>query len=218
MTAEDYILSHISPEPPWLADCFLDTWRYRLYPRMCAGHLQGSILTMLTAMAAPRRVIEIGTYSAYSTMAIAAGLPHGGTVDTVEIDDEHEPFIRRMIARCPFADRIRLHIGDAADIIPAISSEPWDMAFIDANKRCYTDYYQILLPLLRPGGFILADNTLWDGHLYNEAPPSRGGRGGADAQARGILDFNDTVAADPRVTVTILPLRDGLTIIRKNPS
>ena len=204
----DYIEAHISPEPEWLKRVYRDTWLQRLYPRMCSGHVQGSLLTMITSMVSPRRVIELGTYTGYSALAMAAGLPDCGHIDTVEIDDEHEEFILNEFAGSPFASRITLHIGDALDTVPRITpGEGWDMAFIDANKRHYPEYYRMLRPLMAPGGYILADNTLWDAHVIDPAAD-------ADPQCRGIREFNDIVAADDGVFVTIVPVRDGLTIIK----
>ncbi len=205
---EEYILNHIDPEPDNLRRLARDVNVYLLYPRMCSGHLQGRILRMLTAMIAPQRALELGTYAAYSAISIAEGLPPDGRLHTIEIDDEMEDFIRRRLSESPYGDRVTLHIGDAAEIIPTLGGQQWDMVFIDANKRAYTDYYEMILPRLRPGGYILADNTLWDGKVTDPDHSH-------DAQSRGIMEFNDLVAADSRVERVILPLRDGLTIIRK---
>lgn len=206
-----YIQQHISPEHPVLQRVYRDTWLYRLYPRMCSGHLQGSILAMLAAMARPRRILEIGTFSGYSALALASGAPEDAQVHTVELDDEHADTLRGYFDASPWGHKITLHIGDALSVVPAISAEPWDMAYIDANKRQYVDYYRMLKPLMAPGGFILADNTLWDGKVADPAEAS-------DPQCRGIMEFNDMVGADADVEKTILPLRDGLTIIRINKS
>jgi len=165
---------------------------------------------MLTAMISPSKVLELGTYAGYSSLSIAEGLPRGGHLHTIEIDDEMEDFIRERFAQSPYGSRITLHIGDAAQIIPSLGDEPWDMVYIDANKRSYIDYYNLLLPRVKPGGYILADNTLWDGKVVDAAHNH-------DAQSQGIMAFNDLVARDPRIERVILPLRDGLTIIRKKP-
>lgn len=209
MTLEDYILSHSDPEPPQLAELNRDVNLRLLYPRMCSGHLQGRILTMLTAMISPRNALEIGTYSGYSALCIAEGLPDGGHLDTVEIDDEMEEFIRNRLSESPFGHRVTLHIGDAAEVSPRLGKR-FDMAYMDANKRTYCETYEMLLPMMNPGGFILADNTLWDGKVT--APEAN-----HDPQTLGICRFNDLVAADPRVNRVILPLRDGLTLIRVKP-
>ncbi|MDE6450537.1 MAG: O-methyltransferase [Muribaculaceae bacterium] len=205
---EEYILDHIDREPDNLRRLSRDVNVYLLYPRMCSGHLQGRILRMLTAMAAPQRVLELGTYAAYSALCIAEGLPPGGHLHTIEIDDEMEDFIRQQLDSSPYGNRVTLHIGDALTLIPTLGDQPWDMVFIDANKRTYVEYYEMILPRLRPGGYIVADNTLWDGKVTDP-------QHNHDAQSRGIMAFNDLVAADNRVEKVILPLRDGLTIIRK---
>lgn len=202
-----YIDSHIDPEPENLRRLNRRAQIQLLYGRMCSGHLQGRLLTMLTRMIAPRRVLEIGAYAGYSALCLAEGLPDGGEVHTVEIDDELEDFIRRGFAESPYGRLVTLHIGDAMTIVPQLGGE-WDLVFIDGNKRCYVDYYRMVLPRLAKGGYILADNTLWDGKVADlEA--------NRDAQTRGVAEFNDLVAADPAVERVILPLRDGLTIIRK---
>ncbi len=204
---EDYILDHIDPEPEELRRLNRDVNVYLLYPRMCSGHLQGRILKMLTRMISPRRVLELGTYAGYSAQCIAEGMPEDGELHTVELDDELEDFILERFRRSPYASRLHLHIGDVADVVPALGGM-WDMVFMDANKRNYVDYYNLLLPRVNSGGYILADNTLWDGKVAD-------GVDHHDLQTRGIMAFNDLVAADPRVERVILPLRDGLTIIRK---
>lgn len=200
----DYIESHISAEPPHLQKLYRDTWLHRLYPRMCAGHVQGRLLKMLTAMIAPTRVLELGTFSGYSAMCIAEGMDQSGEVHTVEIDDEQADSLRELFATAPGA-RITLHIGDALAVVPSLPSG-WDMVYIDANKRQYTEYFEMVLPLVRQGGFILADNTLWDGKVAT---------GSHDPQTLGIERFNDAVARDPRVETAIIPIRDGLTLLRK---
>ena len=200
----DYIESHISAEPPHLQKLYRDTWLHRLYPRMCAGHVQGRLLKMLTAMIAPTRVLELGTFSGYSAMCIAEGMDQSGEVHTVEIDDEQADSLRELFATAPGA-RITLHIGDALAVVPSLPGG-WDMVYIGANKRQYTEYFDMVLPLVRQGGFILADNTLWDGKVAT---------GSHDPQTLGIERFNDAVARDPRVETAIIPIRDGLTLLRK---
>lgn len=200
-------MSHIDPQPPQLKELERDVNVRLLYPRMCSGHLQGAVLTMLTSMIRPMRALELGTYAGYSAQCIAAGLPQGGHLDTIEVDDEIEDFILSHWERSPWRDRMTLHIGDAIGVAAALPPD-WDMIYIDANKRAYVDYYKALLPRLRPGGFMIVDNTLWGGKVVEEVDHH-------DAQTTGILQFNDLVAGDTRVTRVILPLRDGLTIIRK---
>ena len=205
---EQYIIDHIEKEPEALSRLNRDTHVYQLYSRMCSGHLQGRILKMLTTMIRPRRILELGTFTGYSALCFAEGMPQDAELHTIEIFDEMEDFIRQRFESSPYAERMHLHIGDALDIIPTIEGD-FDMVFIDANKRNYVEYFEMVLPRLTPGGFILADNTLWDGKVADPAANH-------DAQTRGILDFNDLVANDPRVSCVILPLRDGLTLIRKN--
>lgn len=207
---DDYIAAHTSAEPPLLHDLWRHTNLTRLYPRMCTGHVQGRLLTMLAAMARPRRILELGTFSGYSALCLAMGAP-GAEVHTIEIDDEAEPAIRQWLDRAPEGRRITLHIGDALDIIPHLPGG-WDMVYIDANKRHYVEYLDLLLPRLSPGAFILADNTLWGGKVADPGALAH------DAQARGLAAFNDRVAADPRLETVILPLRDGLSIIRVLPA
>lgn len=214
MTIDDYILSHIDPEPDYLHRLWRATNLHLNYPRMASGHLQGRVLRMLVAMARPRTILEIGTYTGYSALCMASALEEGGELHTIEINDEQEDFTRPWIERSPWADRIHFYIGDALQLLKTDKlPTSFDFVFIDADKRFYSDYYQAVLPHVRIGGFILADNTLWDGHVLQT--PSEDSLSGKDAQTRGILAFNDLVAADSTVERVILPLRDGLTIIRK---
>ena len=203
---EDYILSHISPEPEHLQRLYRHTHLTHLYPRMCSGHLQGRLLSMLVSMIRPRRVLELGTFTGYSALCLAETLPEGGEVHTVELDDEMEEELEALFASSPGGDRVKLHIGDAMQVIPTLD-EDWDLVYIDANKRDYTAYLDLLLPRLRPGSFIIADNTLWDGKVFDPAANH-------DPQTLGLDAFNTFVASHPRLSSVILPLRDGLTLIR----
>ena len=208
MLTDDYILSHIDPEPPYLHALYRDTHLKLLYPRMASGHLQGRLLKMLVQMIRPQRVLEIGTYSGYSALCMAEGLPEGGRILTYEINDEQEEFTRPWFDNSPYAACIDFSIGDALNEVPRLL-QTFDLVYIDADKRKYVEYYEMSLQWLRPGGYIIADNTLWDGHVLEEHPrPS-------DLQTIGIRHFNDLVAQDQRVEKVILPLRDGLTLIRK---
>lgn len=204
---DDYIVAHTSEEPVLLHELYRDTWLTRLYPRMCSGHVQGRLLKMLTAMVRPRRALELGTFSGYSALCIAEGLENGAELHTVEIDDEAEPLIRSWFDRSPYGGRITLHIGDAVEVVSRLD-ETWDMVFIDANKRHYVDYLEAVLPRMSRGGFIIADNTLWSEKLTDPDALAH------DAQARGVAAFNDRVARDPRLETVMVPLRDGLTLIR----
>jgi predicted O-methyltransferase YrrM len=205
---EQYILEHIDPEGEYLHALYRATHLQLLYPHMVSGHLQGRILKMLTKMVNPRNVLEIGTYSGYSALCMAEGLPADGHIYTIEINDEQEEFTRPWFDNSPYADKISFIIGDAMQVVPQLGVT-FDMAFVDGDKRRYLDFYELVLAHLRPGGYLLADNTLWGGHVVDEHVRE------SDLQTQGILHFNDFVAHDDRVEKVILPLRDGLTIIRK---
>ena len=204
---EDYILNHIDEESEYLKQLYRDTHIKLLRPRMASGHLQGRVLKMFVEMIQPQNIVEIGTYSGYSALCLAEGLPENGMLYTFEINDEMEDFTRPWIEQSPVADKIKFIIGDALELIPQLNVT-FDMAFIDGNKRNYAAYYKLILSYLRQGGFMLVDNTLWDGHVIEEVKQN-------DYQTKGILTFNELVAKDPRVETVILPLRDGLTLIRK---
>ncbi|MDE5868951.1 MAG: O-methyltransferase [Muribaculaceae bacterium] len=205
---ESYIRRHIDEEPENLYQLDRLTNIRLINGRMCSGHLQGRLLKMLVEMIRPKRAIELGTFSGYSALCIAEGMEDDGRLDTFEIDDELEDFIREAFAASPHGKKITLHIGDASKEIVNWEKESLDLAFIDADKRQYRQYYRLVLPLLKRGGFIIADNTLWDGHVLE--PPEL-----QSAQTREIIAFNDMVKNDPNVEKVIIPLRDGLTIIRK---
>ena len=203
-----YMAAHSDAEPDYLALVNRAAHVHTINPRMLSGHFQGRILKMLVRMIQPQRVLEIGTFVGYSALCMAEGLPEGGHVDTIEIDDELEEFIREQLAKSPFEERITLHIGDALEVIPQLDTT-FDLVFIDADKRLYRDYYELVLPRLKSGGFILADNTLWDGKVLIDKPESN------DYQTMAIKAFNDFIATDNRIEKVILPLRDGLTLIMK---
>ena len=202
-----YILSHIEPEPEYLYRLWRATNIYMLHGRMASGHLQGRLLKMLVQMIRPKNILEVGTFSGYSALCMAEGLEAGGKVYTFEINDEQEDFTRPWIEQSPVADKIEFIIGDAISEAPKLGVT-FDMAFVDGDKRTYVETYEMVLQLLNPGGFILADNTLWDGHVTDPAYDR-------DHQTQGIRRFNDHIAQDARVEQVILPLRDGLTLIRK---
>ncbi len=207
MSIEEYIRAHIDKEPEHLYNLYRATNIELLHGRMASGHLQGRLLKMLVKMMRPKNILEIGTFAGYSAICLAEGLEEGGKVYTFEINDEQEDFTRPWIESSAMADRIEFIIGDAIEQAPRLGVE-FDMAFIDGDKRTYIESYEMVMQVLRPGGFILADNTLWDEHVVDPQYAK-------DAQTRGILQFNDHVAADDRVEKVILPLRDGLTLIRK---
>ena len=203
---DEYILAHIDKESDYMHRLWRATQLHLLYGRMASGHLQGRLLKMLVGMIRPKLVLEIGTYSGYSGLCIAEGLPEGGHLHTVEINDEQEDFTLPWFENSPCKDKITMHIGDALEVVPKLGLM-FDMAFIDGDKRKYVEYYEMVMAHLNDGGYILADNTLWDGHVVEEETK--------DAQTEGIRAFNDWVAKDDRVEKVILPLRDGLSIIRK---
>ena len=205
---EEYILGHIDEEPEVLARIDHDTHVQNYYWHMCSGHLQGRLIKMLTRMVKPRRVLELGTFSGYSALCLAEGLADDDCrVDTIEINDEQEDFINEHLAMSPYGKRVTVHIGDAREIVPALGTH-FDLVFIDANKRQYVEYYELVMEYLNSGGFIIADNTLWAGKVVD--PKAQ-----REAQTRGILEFNERVKQDSRVEKVIIPLRDGLTLIYK---
>ena len=203
MTLDDYILAHTEPEPDYL----YRLWRATNIHSMASGHLQGRLLKMLVQMIRPQLVLEVGTFSGYSAISMAEGLADDARLYTFEINDEMEDFTRPWIEGSSVASKINFIIGDALIEAPKLGLT-FDLAFIDGDKRTYRDCYEMVLTILRPGGFILADNTLWDGHVVDHAYDR-------DRQTQGIETFNDYIAADERIEQVILPLRDGLTLIRK---
>ena len=205
---EAYILAHIDEEPPLLRMMQREAHVKLLHPSMISGHLQGRLLKMLVQMIHPQRVLEIGTYTGYSALSIAEGLEDAAELHTIEKDDEMEEMIRDNLSRSSLAERITLHVGDAFEIIPRFADDYFDVVFIDADKRDYWRLYELALLKTRRAGFLLADNTLWHGKVLRE-PESN------DWQTKGIQAFNDKLAGDDRVEKVILPLRDGLTLIRK---
>lgn len=204
---ERYLLAHIDAEGDYLYRLYRATNIHTVHGRMASGHLQGRLLKMLVEMIRPKNVLEVGTFSGYSAICMAEGLDEDGRLYTFEINDEMEDFTRPWIENSPVASKIHFIIGDANVEAPKLNVV-FDMAFIDGDKRTYIETYETVLKLLRPGGFILADNTLWDGHVIDPHYQH-------DAQTQGIIHFNDFIAQDARVEKVILPIRDGLTIIRK---
>jgi len=203
---DEYILQHIDKEGDYMHRLWRATQLHLLYGRMASGHLQGRLLKMLVGMIRPKLVLELGTYSGYSALCMAEGLEAGAHLHTVEVNDEQEDFTLPWLKNSPWADKITMHIGDALEVVPRLGLR-FDMAFIDADKRKYVEYYEMVMGCLNVGGYILADNTLWDGHVVDDEIH--------DAQTEGIRAFNDRVAQDERVEKVILPLRDGLTLIKK---
>ena len=207
MDQTTYIANHIDPEGDYLYRLYRATNLHTLHGRMASGHLQGRLLKMLVQMTQAKRVLEVGTFSGYSAICLAEGLPDDGLLYTFEINDEQEDFTRPWIEGSAVANKIHFIIGDAITEAPRLGIT-FDLVFIDGDKRTYVETYEMALSVLRQGGFIVADNTLWDGHVCDSAYDK-------DQQTLGIRRFNDLVAADTRVEKVILPLRDGLTLIRK---
>lgn len=205
MTLDEYIEDHIDSEGEYLHKLYRATQTKLLYGHMASGHVQGRLLKMLVEMIRPTNIIEIGTFSGYSALCMAEALPEKGVIHTIEIFDELEDFTRYWIENSPWADKVRFHIGDALEIIPQLNVK-FDMAFIDGNKRIYPEYYRLIKSYMNPGGYIIADNTLWYGHVLEDDPQ--------DPQTKGIMEFNDMVAADNSVEKIILPIRDGLSLIK----
>ena len=216
MTLEEYICAHTTPENEILEAITRDTHVHILNPHMLSGHVQGRVLSMLSHMLRPKRILELGTFTGYSALCLAEGLAEGGQLVTIEHNDELEETIRRNLSRSPLGEKITLVIGDAKSILgeqtAALTEDrvqtDFDLVFIDADKREYCAYLELVYPLVPVGGFILADNTLWDGHIIDPAYDK-------DKQTQGLRAFNEQLAQDERFEQVIVPLRDGLTIIRK---
>jgi len=212
MTLEEYICEHTTPENAVLASIYQDTYLHVLNAHMVSGQVQGRLLSMLSHMLRPKRILELGTFTGYSALCLAEGLPEDGKLVTIEHNDELEDRIRHNLARSPLCAKIELIIGDAVEVIRSqkseFSNQFFDLVFMDADKREYCAYLEAVYPLIPVGGFIIADNTLWDGHIIDPAYDK-------DKQTQGLRTFNDLLAADERFEQVIVPLRDGLTIIRK---
>lgn len=208
MTIFDYIEQHSSPESDVLKQITRSTHLEVINPRMLSGHVQGRLLSMFSQMIRPQQILELGTFTGYSALCLAEGLTENGKLITIEHNDEMESAIRRNLALSPLGDKIELVIGDAKEELKRLGErrEAFDLVFIDADKKEYCDYLDLVLPLMRSGGWILADNTLWDGHIIDPAYDK-------DKQTVALREFNDKVAQDSHLEKVILPLRDGLTII-----
>lgn len=204
---DSYILDHIDAESDYLNALYRSAYIHLLNPRMSSGHLQGRLLKMLVEMVRPHRILEIGTYAGYSALCMAEGLSNDGRIVTFEIDDELEDFTRPWIEGSPYGHRVQFIIGDALKRVPEMG-DLYDFVFIDGDKRQYPAYYELAIQYTTPDALILADNTLWDGHVVDDEYLY-------EPQTSAIRSFNDQVASDPRVEKVILPLRDGLTMIRK---
>ena len=202
-----YIIDHISPEENYLHELDRETNLKVIGSRMLSGHLQGQILSMISAMIKPRCILEIGTFTGYSALCLAKGLAEGGQLHTIDIDDELEGMAKKYFLKAGMGERIIQHIGDARQIIPTIN-QSFDLVFIDADKREYCDYYNLVFDKIPVGGFLLADNILWSGKVVDSDSVD-------EAQTCGIIEFNDLVQNDPRVKNVILPVRDGIMLVQK---
>ncbi len=204
---EKYILEHIDPEDQILYELNRKTHLHVLRPRMLSGHLQGQILKMLCKMIQPKSILEIGTYTGYSSICMAQSTSDDTFIDTIEIDDEIIPFTQSFFDKAGFNSKINIHLGDAVDVIPTLNKK-YDLIFMDGDKRQYPNYYKQVFDILNPGGYIFADNILWDGKIIEPVHPN-------DRYTQGILEFNQMVKEDQRVEKVIFPFRDGIFIIRK---
>jgi len=203
---EAYIEKNTSPESKILQELNRETWAKVLIPRMLSGHLQGRVLSMLSHMIRPKRVLEIGTYTGYSALCFAEGLAEGGMVHTIDINEELEPMIRKFIDDSPYASNIQLHIGNALDIIPSLN-EKWDLIFIDADKENYSNYYRLLIETLKPNSYVIADNVLWSGKVIDPFEKQ-------DEETAALVAYSKMVSDDERVENVLFPIRDGLQIAR----
>jgi caffeoyl-CoA O-methyltransferase len=202
---ERYAEEHTTPPESLLAELAQETRETLESPQMLTGTVEGRLLELLVHASGARRVLELGTYSGYSALSMAAGLPPGGRIDTCELDESRAAVARRYIGQSPYADRIQIHLGSALETIGRLEGE-FDFVFIDADKPNYVNYYEAVLPRLAERGFIAADNTLWSGRVLDDADDDEG--------TRAIKAFNEHVKSDPRVTSVMLSVRDGVTLIR----
>lgn len=207
---EQYAAAHTAPEPLLLAQLTRETHLQTLLPRMSSGHVQGRFLSLLSQLMGPRRVLEIGTFCGYATLCLAEGLAAGGHLHTIEINPEREARIRRYVAAAGLDKRVTLHIGDAHEVLTGLADEVWDLVFIDADKRANAAYFEAVIDQVRPGGLLIVDNVLWSGKVL----PGHALKPG-DKDTPAVRTFNDQVARDPRVEPVLLPLRDGLLLLRK---
>lgn len=205
-----YIKDHATSPDPALEWVEKQTHIRTNHPRMLSGSVQGQVMRMLAQISGASRILELGTFTGYSAICLASALPADGHLDTLEINDELEDLILEGFERAGLADRISLHIGDCKETLRRFREEgrEYDLVYMDANKREYCEYYELIFDMVRPGGLILADNVIWDGKVCQDPLPQ-------DKQTLGIARFNDMVSADPRVESVILPLRDGLNLIRR---
>ena len=203
---EDYVARHSQPEPELLAQLNRETHLKIMQPRMLSGHFQGRVLSMISKLARPTNILEVGTYTGYATLCLAEGLADGGTIDTVDNNEELFDFQRKYFDQSPWATQIKQHLGDARQIIPNLENR-YDLVFIDADKENYLSYYEMIVPKMNRGGIILSDNVLWSGKVLQPAKPN-------DKSTIALLEYNEKLNSDSRVETVLLPIRDGLTVTR----
>lgn len=203
---DDYVVAHSEDEPKLLQDLNRETYQKILQPRMLSGHYQGRILSMIAKLTRPKNILEIGTYTGYSALCLAEGLPSDGILHTIDINEELHDFQRKYFNASGVGNQIIQHTGNALTIIPELS-ETFDLVFIDADKHNYPNYFEIIINKMNSGGVILSDNVLWSGKVIEPLKPK-------DEDTKGLLEYNELLKTDPRVETVMLPIRDGLTISR----
>lgn len=204
---DDYVVAHTEPENEVLEELNRQTHLQVLIPRMLAGHYQGRVLSMLSHMIKPKSVLEIGTYTGYSTICFAEGMPENGIIHTIDLNEELESFQNKYFEKSGYRNKIVQHIGNAIEIIPALEGN-FDLVYIDADKENYCNYFDLVIDRVKPGGYIIADNVLWSGKVIEPLDP-------ADEETRMLLEYNKKVQEDDRVQNVLLPIRDGLMVARK---
>ncbi len=207
---DDYTANHTSAESEVLAQLNRDTHAKVLQPRMLSGHVQGRILSTFSHMLKPKRILEIGTYTGYSAICLAEGLAPDGKLHTIDINEELEEMVKSYISKANMENQIQMHVGNAMEIIPSLN-ETWDLIFIDADKENYSNYFDLVIDHIRPGGFIIADNVLWSGKVVEKVSAK-------DLETQALIDFNKKVHEDNRVDNVLFPVRDGLMVCRKTTS
>jgi len=203
---EAYVEQHSQNEPELLVKLFKETHQKILQPRMLSGHFQGRVLSMLSKIINPKNILEIGTYTGYAALCLAEGLQKDGTLDTIDIKEELVSIQRKYFDLSPWKEQIVAHLGDALEIIPTLNKK-YDLVFIDADKENYINYFNMIVPMMNPGGIILSDNVLWSGKVLEALNPK-------DMSTKVLLEYNQMVNNDPRVETVLLPIRDGLTVSR----
>lgn len=203
----DYVVAHSQEEPPLLADLTRQTHLKVLQPRMLSGPLQGRFLSVLTKLLQPKKILEVGTFTGYATLCLAEGLPKDGLINTLDKNEELVDFQRSFFDRSPWGKQIHQYCGDAIEIIPTLEGE-YDLVFLDADKKNYLNYLELLLPKIKPGGLLLSDNVLWSGKVLEETQKN-------DRDTAVLKEFNQKLATHPNFETVLLPLRDGLTLSRK---